>query len=149
MYNVDPPTVSLQGTRRTIEGETFSFTCLYKTGNPALTTVYWKKENSSNKYTGQTLRLPDVRRTYSGEYVCVAENTYSSGNKGSTNSTMILDVQCQLSSCVPFTCTSVLSYTEFFLKKRYLDLSEFLFEDFLLSVIGSINFVLQIIFNTY
>ncbi|XP_022322959.2 contactin-3-like [Crassostrea virginica] len=97
-YNVTltvqyPPTVSLQGTRRTIEGETFSFTCLYKTGNPALTTVYWKKENSSNRYTGQTLRLPNVRRTESGEYLCVAENTYSSGNKGSTNSTMILDVQ--------------------------------------------------------
>ena len=100
MYNVDPPTVSLQGTQRTIEGETFSFTCLYNPGYPALTTVYWKKENSSNRYTGQTLRLPDVRRTYSGEYVCVAENTYSSGNKGSTNSTMILDVQCQLSYLV-------------------------------------------------
>lgn len=74
-------------------------TCPYNKGNPSFTTVYWEKEmNSSYMYPGQTLRIPNIDREAAGNYVCIAENTYSNGQNGSTNSTMYLDVQCQLNS---------------------------------------------------
>lgn len=85
----------LLDTRKIIEGENLTMTCPYNKGNPSFTTVYWEKEmNSSYMYPGQTLRIPNIDREAAGNYVCIAENTYSNGQNGSTNSTMYLDVQC-------------------------------------------------------
>lgn len=88
-----PPTVSLSKTQKTMEGQNLSITCSYRPGNPNTTFFYWTKTNSVFRYDGQLLWIPNIGRKHSGTYTCFAENTYSSGNKGKANATIMIDVQ--------------------------------------------------------
>lgn len=83
------------GTKRTIEGSNLSVTCSYTLGEPTATTVYWTKSNSVFRYDDQMLWIPNIEKEDSGTYVCHAENSYSSGNRGTANATIRIDVQCQ------------------------------------------------------
>lgn len=83
------------GTNRTIEGRNLSVTCSYTFGEPTATTVYWTKTDSVFRYDGQILWIPNIEKEDSGTYACHAENSYSSGNRGTTNTTIQIDVQCQ------------------------------------------------------
>ncbi|XP_011433315.3 serine-rich adhesin for platelets isoform X2 [Magallana gigas] len=87
------PTVSLSKTQKTVEGQNLSITCSYSPGNPITTSLYWTKTNSVFRYNGQLLQIPNIGRKDSGTYVCHAENTYSSGKKGTANATIEIDVQ--------------------------------------------------------
>lgn len=96
------------GLQRTIEGRNLSVTCFYISGKPNATTFYWTKADSEFRYDYRTLWIPNIGREDSGSYVCNAENIYSSGNKGTANATIEIDVQCQL-------ITSILCLTCFYL----------------------------------
>ncbi|XP_061188081.1 brother of CDO-like [Saccostrea echinata] len=78
---------------KVIEGQDILVTCSYTAGNPPSTTVYWTKQNSYFRQYQQNLTITNVSRSDSGTYVCFAENTYSSGRKGTSNNTLQLDVQ--------------------------------------------------------
>lgn len=93
--HLDPPMIWPMGTKRTIEGRNLSVTCSYTLGEPTATTVYWTKSDSVFRYDGQMLWIPNIEKEDSGTYVCHAENTYSSGNRGTANTTIQIDVQCQ------------------------------------------------------
>nr|XP_034303699.1 hemicentin-1 isoform X2 [Crassostrea gigas] len=88
-----PPTVLQMGLQRTIEGRNLSVTCFYISGKPNATTFYWTKADSEFRYDYRTLWIPNIGREDSGSYVCNAENIYSSGNKGTANATIEIDVQ--------------------------------------------------------
>ncbi|XP_062566514.1 hemicentin-1-like isoform X1 [Saccostrea cucullata] len=79
--------------QKVIEGDYFSVSCNFTEGNPPSTTVYWTKDDPYFRQSQQYLTITNVSRSDSGTYVCFAENTYSSGRKGTSNNTMELDVQ--------------------------------------------------------
>uniref|UniRef100_K1QKD4 Hemicentin-1 n=1 Tax=Magallana gigas TaxID=29159 RepID=K1QKD4_MAGGI len=80
-------------TKTTIEGRNLSVTCSYTMGEPTATRVYWTKSDSVFRYDGQMLWIPNIEIEDSGTYVCHAENSYSSGNRGTANTTIQIDVQ--------------------------------------------------------
>lgn len=82
-------------TKTTIKGRNLSVTCSYTMGEPTATRVYWTKSDSVFRYDGQMLWIPNIEKEDSGTYVCHAENSYSSGNRGTANTTIQIDVQCQ------------------------------------------------------
>lgn len=88
------------GIQRTIEGRDLTVTCNYTLGKPTATTFYWTKTDANFRHDNKTLWIPNIGREDSGTYVCHAENTYSSGNKGTANTTIELDVQCQLMTSI-------------------------------------------------
>eukprot|EP00105_Crassostrea_gigas_P021956 XP_011441295.1 PREDICTED: hemicentin-2 isoform X1 [Crassostrea gigas] len=88
-----PPTVWQIGIQRTIEGRNLSVTCSYTSGKPTSTIFYWTKADSEFISDNRTLLIPNLGREDSGSYVCIAENIYSSGNKGTANATIEIDVQ--------------------------------------------------------
>nr|XP_034303703.1 contactin-5 isoform X2 [Crassostrea gigas] len=88
-----PPMVWPISTKTTIEGRNLSVTCSYTMGEPTATRVYWTKSDSVFRYDGQMLWIPNIEIEDSGTYVCHAENSYSSGNRGTANTTIQIDVQ--------------------------------------------------------
>ncbi|XP_062598264.1 myelin-associated glycoprotein-like, partial [Saccostrea cucullata] len=88
-----PPNVSTMNEQKVIEGDYFSVLCNYTEGNPPSTTVYWTKDDPYFRQNQRHLTITNVKRRDSGTYVCFAENTYSSGRRGTSNNTMELDVQ--------------------------------------------------------
>lgn len=82
--------------QKIIEGKDLSVTCKVTPGNPNSSTFYWtKEENQVFRQNGQTLQLTNINRNDSGTYRCTAENSYSNGEMGTHNQTMVVDVLCK------------------------------------------------------
>lgn len=93
-----------------IEGRDLSVTCQATPGNPSSTTFYWTKaDNPGFKENGPTLRLYNIQRNSSGTYRCTAENNYNNGEKGTDSQAMIVNVQCEISILLLYSCNIELS----------------------------------------
>lgn len=88
-----PPTVLPMSTQKIVEGRYLNVTCSYTPGKPSATSFYWTNANEKFRINGHILRIPNIGREDSGTYTCFAENTYSSGNRGTANATIEIDVQ--------------------------------------------------------
>ncbi|XP_062610468.1 igLON family member 5-like, partial [Saccostrea cucullata] len=88
-----PPTVHTLNNTTAIEGTDFNKKCLYDKGQPSETNVYWARQGSSFRQEGDVLNLTKIQSSSSGNYTCTAENQYSSGNKGQSKQSMIINVE--------------------------------------------------------
>uniref|UniRef100_K1S6Y6 Hemicentin-1 n=1 Tax=Magallana gigas TaxID=29159 RepID=K1S6Y6_MAGGI len=90
-YN--PPVVNTLFQQDIIEGRDLSVNCTATPGNPSSTAFYWTKvDNSGFRQNGPTLQLLNIQRNSSRTYICIAENMYSNGNKGTDNQSMVVNV---------------------------------------------------------
>ncbi|XP_065933048.1 neural cell adhesion molecule 1 isoform X2 [Magallana gigas] len=88
-----PPKVHMLSQQDILEGRNLSVTCKATPGNPSLTTFYWTKvEFQGFRQNGATLHIPNIQRNSSGTYRCTAENSYSNGEKGTHNQSMVVNV---------------------------------------------------------
>lgn len=93
---IDPPSVSSFSPQYPVELTDFSAACTVVPGNPPNTEMYWTRSGEETFQQNSThLRLFSINRNDSGTYKCTAENTYSSGSKGSNSQTLVVDVQCK------------------------------------------------------
>ena len=95
---VDPPSLINLTQKEVIEAHNLFIICGANPGNPNLTIFAWTKVDSGFKQNGSTLQLPNIQRNSSGTYQCTAENTYSSGAKGTNSQTMVVNVLCRVFS---------------------------------------------------
>eukprot|EP00105_Crassostrea_gigas_P023187 XP_011442936.1 PREDICTED: contactin-5 isoform X2 [Crassostrea gigas] len=88
-----PPVVNTLFQQDIIEGRDLSVNCTATPGNPSSTAFYWTKvDNSGFRQNGPTLQLLNIQRNSSRTYICIAENMYSNGNKGTDNQSMVVNV---------------------------------------------------------
>ncbi|XP_065933049.1 neural cell adhesion molecule 1-A isoform X3 [Magallana gigas] len=89
----NPPVVNTLFQQDIIEGRDLSVNCTATPGNPSSTAFYWTKvDNSGFRQNGPTLQLLNIQRNSSRTYICIAENMYSNGNKGTDNQSMVVNV---------------------------------------------------------
>nr|XP_022345367.1 hemicentin-1-like isoform X3 [Crassostrea virginica] len=88
-----PPSVIPLTQKDAIEGQYFLIICRATPGNPITTMFWWIKVNDPVfRQNGSILELPSIQRNMSGTYKCIAENTYSSGWKGTDSQEMVVNV---------------------------------------------------------
>nr|XP_034316836.1 synaptogenesis protein syg-2 isoform X4 [Crassostrea gigas] len=91
-----PPTVHMLSQQDILEERNLSITCKATPGNPSSTTFYWTKvDNPGFRHNGSTLHLPNIQRTSSGTYRCIAENNYNNEEKGTDSQSMDVNVLYQ------------------------------------------------------
>lgn len=96
LFFLGPPIVDKIGNKSVIEGSDVTVNCSFEKGYPTETNVHWLMLGYHGIYqNGSTLTLKNIQRNISRSFICVAENTLSSG-KRSTNESLFIDVQCKL-----------------------------------------------------
>lgn len=91
-----PPTVHMLSQQDILEERNLSITCKATPGNPSSTTFYLTKvDNPGFRHNGSTLHLPNIQRTSSGTYRCIAENNYNNEEKGTDSQSMDVNVLCR------------------------------------------------------
>lgn len=91
-----PPTVNKMENIVIVEGAELIVNCSYTVGYPVRTTVFWSILGYQDTFQmGSILTITDIQRDSHRMFICVAENTLSSGNKGHSNASIIIDVLCK------------------------------------------------------
>ncbi|XP_061188082.1 hemicentin-1-like [Saccostrea echinata] len=89
-----PPKVSAFSSQYPVEYNNLIVSCVANNGNPSSTLYYWtKSEDDDFQQNNTKLSLYSIDRNQSGTYICTAENTYTSGSKGSDSKQLVVDVQ--------------------------------------------------------
>ncbi|XP_070550987.1 transmembrane and immunoglobulin domain-containing protein 1-like [Ptychodera flava] len=89
-----PPVTSLdigEGLHTITIGDEFSTVCAVIEANPPASVV-WRKESMQVRSSG-LLRLQNTEKTDSGEYTCIATNTFYNGQQGFSWKMITIDVQ--------------------------------------------------------
>ncbi|XP_078331732.1 cell adhesion molecule Dscam2-like isoform X2 [Crassostrea virginica] len=88
-----PPSVIPLTQKDSIEGQDLLIICRATPGNPITTMFWWIKVNDPVfRQNGSILEFISIQRNRSGTYKCIAENTYSSGWKGTDSQEMVVNV---------------------------------------------------------
>ena len=97
-FFIDPPSVIPLTQKDTIEGQDLLIICRATPGNPITTMFWWIKVNDPVfRQNGSILEFISIQKNRSGTYKCIAENTYSSGWKGTDSQEMVVNVLCKIS----------------------------------------------------
>lgn len=89
-----PPIVYKMKEEFVVEGLDLTVHCSIKYGIPRETDVYWMRMEEQGRFVeGNNLTFTNIQRNMSGTFICIAENSMSSGKTGRSNESVVINVQ--------------------------------------------------------